>query len=72
MTFNMLLFTTATIILIIVSILLAYSLVRAYWRLARRQENRDQPRSGLILEIIWTLMPLGLLAVLLMLTFQAI
>ncbi|MCB9100385.1 MAG: hypothetical protein H6632_12655 [Anaerolineales bacterium] len=72
MTFNMLLFTTATIILIIVSILLAYSLVRAYWRLARRQENRDQPRSGLILETVWTLMPLGLLAVLLILTFQAI
>ena len=72
MTFNMLLFIAATIVLVVVSVLLAYSLVRAYWNLARRQENGGRPRPGLILETIWTIMPLGLLAVLLILTFQAI
>ena len=72
MTFNMLLFITATFVLVVVSVLLAYSLVHAYWNLARRQENGDRPRPGLILETIWTIMPLGLLAVLLILTFQAI
>lgn len=72
MTFNMLFFIAATIILVIVSVLLAYSLVRAYWNLARRQANSDRPRPAIILETIWTIMPLGLLAVLLILTFQAI
>ncbi|MCB0167784.1 MAG: hypothetical protein KDI79_26390 [Anaerolineae bacterium] len=68
----MLFFIAATIVLVIVSVLLAHSLVRAYWNLARRQENSDRPRPAIILETIWTIMPLGLLAVLLILTYQAI
>ncbi|MCB0208041.1 MAG: hypothetical protein KDJ52_01850 [Anaerolineae bacterium] len=72
MTFTMLLFIAATVILAVVSLLLGHSLIRAYTQMGRRQEPDHHLRPSVVLETVWTLMPLGLLVVLLILTYQAI
>lgn len=68
----MLFFLAATAVLIVITILLVHSLLRGYRYAAGRQDADIPDRPGLVLEAFWTLVPFGILAVLLVLTFQAI
>ncbi|MCB0194924.1 MAG: hypothetical protein KDJ65_23440 [Anaerolineae bacterium] len=72
LSFAMLFFIAATVVLAVVSVLLGHSLIRAYTQMGHRQDPDHHLRPSIILETVWTLMPLGLLVVLLILTYQAI
>jgi cytochrome c oxidase subunit 2 len=61
----------ATIVFLIVSILLVYSLIR-YRRKSAADPEPEQIHGSTTLETIWTLVPVGILVVLLVLTFQTL
>ena len=52
--------------------LLIYSLIKAQRHSARQTEPEQSYQSSPILEIIWTFIPVGLLLLILLLTFEAV
>ncbi len=55
----------------LVSLLLSYSVIRFQRKLAHKSTGMSQFRDHSILGFIWTLVPVGLLAILLFLAFQS-
>lgn len=70
--FNFLIFVIAAVILLVTCLLLVQSLVRSYRRPADSLETAQALRTSRSLEALWTLLPIGLLVVLLVLTYQAL
>lgn len=69
---NFLIFSLAAIILLVSCVLLIHSLVRGYRRPADSPETARALPTSLPLEVLWTLLPVGLLVVLLIMTYQAL
>ncbi len=62
----------ATIVFMIVCSLLIYSLVRFRRRSPIDPEPEQSSQGNTTLELIWTIIPMGILVTLLVLTFQTI
>lgn len=65
-------FWIAATIFLIVCTLLSYSLIRSRHRSADDVETEQNLHRNGVLEMIWTLIPVGILILLLILTFQTI
>lgn len=63
-------FWTAVAIFLIACTLLSYSLMRSQRHSAGDAEPEQSFHRNGVLEMIWTLIPVGILAVLLLLTYQ--
>ena len=63
-------FWSAAVVFLIASTLLSYSLVRVQRKPAGDTESDQDFHGNIVLEIIWTLIPVGILMALLILTFQ--
>lgn len=63
-------FWIAAAILLIACTLLSYSLIRSRYRSVSDTESEHSFHSNGILETIWTLIPVGILVLLLFLTYQ--
>ena len=63
-------FWIAAAVFLIACTLLSYSLVRSPRRSAGDAEPEQNFHGSGVLEMIWTLIPVGILAVLLLLTYQ--
>jgi|GEM_PF-2689844 len=64
-------FWIATAIFFIACTLLSYSLIRSQRHSANETETEENFKSNGILELIWTLIPVGILVMLLLLTYQS-
>lgn len=65
-------FWIAAAIFLIACTLLSYSLIRSQHHSAGKAEPKQNFHSNGLLELIWTLIPVGILVLLLILTFQTI
>jgi heme/copper-type cytochrome/quinol oxidase subunit 2 len=61
---------TTTVVLLIASLLIVFSLVRLQRQSARGEQTVGNSNSAL--DLLWTLIPIGILALLLLLTYQAV
>lgn len=74
--FNTIIFWSVAGITLVASLLLSYSIIRFQHKLADQSSTVESPDTGdfrdnSVLGFIWTLVPVGILAVLLILAFQA-
>lgn len=74
--FNAIIFWSVAGITLVVSLLLSYSLIRFQHKLADQSSTAEPSDTGdfrdnSVLGFIWTLVPVGILAALLVLAFQA-
>lgn len=63
-------FWIAAVIFLIACTLLSYSLIRSQHRSAGDAEPEQNFHSNGVLELVWTLIPVGILVLLLILTYQ--
>ena len=70
-TFSTIIFWSVAVITLVVSLLLSFSIIRFQHNLADQSTEPGDFRDNNVLGFIWTLVPLGILAVLLILAFQA-
>jgi heme/copper-type cytochrome/quinol oxidase subunit 2 len=69
--FNTIIFWGVAGITGVVSLLISYSIIRFQRSLAGKSSGAGSFRDNSVLGFFWTLVPLGILAVLLILSFQA-
>jgi heme/copper-type cytochrome/quinol oxidase subunit 2 len=65
-------FWIIVVVFAITSVLLSYSLIRFQRKSTNEAKTNQQFQDNPVLAIIWTLVPVGILVVLLVLTFQTI
>jgi len=69
---NFIIFWGVAGITLVVSLLLSYAIIRFQHKLADQSPtNSGEFRDHRVLDFIWTLVPVGILAILLVLAFQA-